>query len=355
MSLLMWHRRLAAPDRATVVLAFCAFAVVAIAGVGMIATDMSIDAASAKPLGLLLLIQLGIALYCRFRRIERLQPVAEIASCFVVACFGLLPISYLAVRFNLPLMDDWLMALDRAIGFDWTALVRAVDEQPLLADFLSIAYSSFGFQLFFLPVFLALLRNDTRAHAMVVAYMLIVLGATVVSIWFPARGAFFAYGLDQSMLKNVDAHFGYAFLNEFHAARTDAHFGMSLDRVEGLLTFPSVHVAVAVLCIWAGWGSRLLAGPFLVLNGGMILSALTNGGHYLADVIAGAVLAVAAIGVTVHVYPATSWRRSRHAERLLWAEVRAFVGGGSGPAEGEGILRSRNSQLTASSPAAASD
>jgi membrane-associated phospholipid phosphatase len=337
MSLLMWHRRLGAPDRATVVLTLCAVAVVALAGLGMAATNVSIDAASAKPLGLLLLVQLGVALYCRFRRIDRLQPVAEIVLCFVIACFGLLPISYLAVRFNTPLVDDWLMAMDKAMGFDWVALVKTVDEWPPLASFLRIAYSSFGFQLFFLPVFLALFRNDTRAHAMILAYMLIVVGASIIGIWFPARGAFFAYGLDQTMLNNVDAHFGYAFLDEFHAARTDTYFSMSLDRVEGLLTFPSVHVAVAVLCIWASWGSRLLAGPFLILNAGMTLSALTNGGHYLADVIAGAALAAAAIGAGAYIFPATSWRRSRLAERLLWAEVKAHMCGRARSA-GEGAL-----------------
>ncbi|WJH40368.1 phosphatase PAP2 family protein [Aliirhizobium terrae] len=69
----------------------------------------------------------------------------------------------------------------------------------------------------------------------------------------------------------------------------------SLDRAAGIVTFPSVHAAVAVLCIWATWNSRWLRYPFLFLNLAMIVSVVTHGSHYFVDAPAGIVLCLVCI------------------------------------------------------------
>jgi membrane-associated phospholipid phosphatase len=71
---------------------------------------------------------------------------------------------------------------------------------------------------------------------------------------------------------------------------------MNLQRLDGLITFPSFHTAVAVLMVHAARGTSCfwLA---IVVNALMILSTFTEGGHYLVDVVAGAAIALLAIGV----------------------------------------------------------
>ncbi len=65
----------------------------------------------------------------------------------------------------------------------------------------------------------------------------------------------------------------------------------------GILTFPSVHAAVAMLCAWAMWPIRPLRYPFLLLNILMTVSAVSHAGHYLADIIAGIGIAAATIAI----------------------------------------------------------
>lgn len=71
---------------------------------------------------------------------------------------------------------------------------------------------------------------------------------------------------------------------------------LRLDDLYGLITFPSFHVAAAVLIAYAARGTPL-AFLALVLNLVMAVSALSEGGHYLVDVLAGAAVAGLAIGV----------------------------------------------------------
>lgn len=101
---------------------------------------------------------------------------------------------------------------------------------------------------------------------------------------------------DASSLQNIDPTYGYFFLEQFHAVRNDPGFIWRLEDSAGILTFPSAHAAVAALCAWALWPIRILRYPALALNLAMGFSAIPGANHYVVDVIAGVVVALAAIG-----------------------------------------------------------
>jgi membrane-associated phospholipid phosphatase len=65
--------------------------------------------------------------------------------------------------------------------------------------------------------------------------------------------------------------------------------------MEGLITFPSFHTTLAVLFVAALRKHRLALVIGGVVNGSMLLSIPSEGGHYLVDVFAGALVAVLAI------------------------------------------------------------
>jgi membrane-associated phospholipid phosphatase len=70
---------------------------------------------------------------------------------------------------------------------------------------------------------------------------------------------------------------------------------LDLFHLNGVLTFPSFHAASAILYAWGAWPIRWLR-PFSLLgNGAMLLSTPIGGGHFLVDVLAGIVVATAAI------------------------------------------------------------
>jgi membrane-associated phospholipid phosphatase len=70
---------------------------------------------------------------------------------------------------------------------------------------------------------------------------------------------------------------------------------LTLDQLPGLTTFPSFHTAMGIICTWCSRGSIGLFPLMLIINGLMIASTPILGSHYLADVIGGALLAIAAI------------------------------------------------------------
>ena len=68
---------------------------------------------------------------------------------------------------------------------------------------------------------------------------------------------------------------------------------------QGLISFPSYHTTVAILLTAALVRERFLFPLACVLNGVMVISTLSMGGHYLVNVLAGIVIAVAALWLTL--------------------------------------------------------
>lgn len=235
----------------------------------------------------------ALALYLHWRGMIMLRGLMDVLGCAVLISYAGLVWSYTAISFALPLADERLLALDRSLGFDWLAFARMIDGMPWLAAALFAAYQSFMFQLLLLPLLLVALGHAPRGYMLVAGFGLLCMSASVISIWFPALGAHVALDVDPLSLKNLNPHFGYAFLEQFHAARDSAEFRLSADRAAGILTFPSVHAGAAFLCAWAASAIRRLKWPMVMLNIAMAVSAISHGSHYLVDIVAGIGLAAA--------------------------------------------------------------
>jgi hypothetical protein len=284
--------------RATLLMLISAAYVTTFAGATFV--DMGIDYGPLLPTLVLLLVSfLLLSAYARWRGMARLQPVAETLFGSVAIAVPILIATYLAMKPNMPLADDALMEMDKCLPITWRAFIAFIDEHPLLASALSLGYRSFAAQLLVLPMLFCLLRHEIRAYQFVIAYALIGFTAAVISMWYPALGTYSVYPIDPASLKNIDAHFGYFFLAEFHAVRSDPNFVFSLERAAGIVTFPSVHAAVAFLCIWATWANKWLRYPFLVLNILMAVSAVSNANHYFVDVLAALPLTIACVSITI--------------------------------------------------------
>src|SRR5208283_1718480 len=104
--------------------------------------------------------------------------------------------------------------------------------------------------------------------------------------FFPAQSAWVYYNIEPGKIP--------PFLIDLNALRSGSLPVVNLQRLDGLITFPSFHTAVAVLLIYAARGTPALV-LATVINALMILSTFTEGGHYLVDVVAGAAVALLAI------------------------------------------------------------
>ncbi|RWB51817.1 phosphatase PAP2 family protein [Mesorhizobium sp.] len=229
--------------------------------------------------------------------------------------------AYLAVRLDRPWADNQLKAMDQALGIDWPALLRYVDNRPYLAQPLNVAYGSFKKQLIWLPIILAALGHLLRSYQMIVMYAVICFAACVISIWFPALGTYAVFDIDPDDIRNIDSTWGYIFLDELKGVKSNPDFVFNLAKAEGIMTFPSVHAASAVLCAWAAWGVRWLRYPFLILNIVMAISAAIVSNHYIVDVIAGIGVAGFGIAAVLLFFPSReanlSVRKGKRPDRII--------------------------------------
>lgn len=260
-------------------------------------SKISLDYESLRPVATSLCVLMVTAWICARRGFHRWSLVMETLSVGVALSVLGLASSYLATSLSLPLADQFLVSSDQKLGFDGAAFIRWVDSHEWLAWFLMQAYASFAFQLVLLPLILILAGQPGRGVGLVLSYAIVCYTASFISIWFPAVAANVTYGIDGTTLQSINAQFGFAFLDQFHAVRNQAEFLLSLDKAQGILTFPSVHTATAVICAVSMLTVPWLRYPILLLNVGMATSTLSHGGHYLVDVLAGAILAVLSIWV----------------------------------------------------------
>jgi membrane-associated phospholipid phosphatase len=219
-------------------------------------------------------------------------------AALLLACLTLVvaPFTYAGAGFDLPLIDDRLAAADRALGFDWTAFRDWVSAQPRLHDALSVAYFTPFNQCVVLMALAALWQPGRRASELIWAYLIALLICSAFSILVPAL----------SMGGEVASY--QALLIAFRHGTPPV---LAWDRLEGIVSFPSFHAALAVIFVWAArhrvW-ALLLAVP---LNTLMLLATPPIGGHYLVDSLGGILVALIAIALTLRLQPASSSSDSR--------------------------------------------
>lgn len=272
------------------------FAAAALAFVAALAAVTGLHVAYGEWISLLgptALCGVVLAIYARKVRFDQAVDAAECIIALTFLAPTAVLASYLAIFANLPLTDDLLSRWDAALAFDWLGLIHRIDRSPVLVRTLTVAYSAFSPQLFCLPVLLSLAGYGLRAKRTLLSFGLICLASSAIATFFPAIGTFGLY--QPTDLVSIDPANANSFLTQFEAVRSDPAFVLKPITAEGILTFPSVHAAVALLAIWAAWPLASLRPFVLALNVLMLLSTFTNANHYLSDVAAGLAVAAACI------------------------------------------------------------
>ena len=256
--------------------------------VGLRLTSMHLEAGGVLKLGVALLVLFAVDLiYTRWRPRERLADLAQTAAQLMAFFAAIGTASYLVTATAAPLIDDALAAADAAIGFDWLRWFTWAHEQPIAAFMLKLAYMSATPQLALIPIYLAL-SGQAERNSRLIWELMLSLGVIVpLSAAFPAVSAWVHYAVTD-LIPAVH-------MPDFIALRSGTMREISLSRMEGLITFPSFHTTLAVLFVAALRKHRLALVIGGLVNGLMLLSIPSEGGHYLVDVIAGALVAVVAI------------------------------------------------------------
>lgn len=189
------------------------------------------------------------------------------------------PAQYAAVAAGAPFRDSWLAAADRGLGIDLPALVAWTHAHPIVAAGLTLAYHSFAPQLIFTVLVLGLLRERERLWEFAFHFYFCLMVAIAVFAIVPAACAPAHLGF----VPTIDMTRAIAQIQGFHDGSLSL---VAMDDLDGLISFPSFHVAGALIFTWAFRYRLRIFVPVLLLNVATIASTFMSGEHYVVDVLA---------------------------------------------------------------------
>jgi membrane-associated phospholipid phosphatase len=188
---------------------------------------------------------------------------------------------YLATS-PLPLHDDFLNGIDRALGFDWVAMCNWAAPHTTLSAALTFAYFNLSNETC-LVLLVIVLFYPRRARRFTTALILSSV-VTIPFLWiFPVIGPFNALsGLPDYCIS--DAVVG---TRQYMMMRTHGFDVIDIETLSGIVAFPSYHATAALLLTYLLRGIPIVFPAAVCFNALMIAATPLIGGHFLIDVLAG--------------------------------------------------------------------
>ncbi|MCC6778238.1 MAG: phosphatase PAP2 family protein [Hyphomicrobiales bacterium] len=201
------------------------------------------------------------------------------------------PLSYIAASASLPLQDHAFGAIDRTLGFDWPGMLSWLNSSPTLYAVLRVIYQTLTLQMTTVVLCLAFAGELVRLRVYTLAFLIAALVCIAISAVLPGAGAWPHYGLTANASPNILPVVSTSW-PVFDGLRDGSVRMLTAVGSEGIITFPSLHAALAIIVVMALWPIVLLRWLAIVLNGVMLVATPIDGSHYLIDVIAGVALAL---------------------------------------------------------------
>lgn len=221
--------------------------------------------------------------------------------------FGVL--SYLCTAHAAPLADAAFQKMDAALGFNWLAGFQTLHAHPFALSALRLCYDSLIYQGLYFGLLLALLDKKPALKEMFWLVFVAGLFTSTGAFLWPALGPFHQFGLDR--------YGDYIPVIEHLRSGRDLNF--PLHDMTGVVSFPSFHTTMALAYIYGFRRTGAIGILVAVLNIGMMIAIPFFGGHYLTDMIAGAGVMLASLGI-VKAYP-TALRVLRKAQPSVEQEA----------------------------------
>ncbi|MEO9131402.1 MAG: phosphatase PAP2 family protein [Sphingomonas sp.] len=265
--------------------------------------NLRIDPLAAIPLSIAAIAALLVGTAYVYRRpANRAQRIARDTSEY----FGLFTlIALIGATATYPLsagsrgfVDPALQQIDALLRFNWIAWYDVVAAHRSLQLLGTIAYQSIYVSPAILLGYFAWTGHRASARGFIATFWVAAVLSLALFPFLPAEGplAFLWRGPIPYMPES--ALYQMSLIPEL---RRHGISHVDLGALRGLVSAPSFHTASAILYVAAAWPFRRLRWPLLVLNVAMLLSTPVEGTHYLTDMIAGALVALVALGIVAEV------------------------------------------------------
>jgi membrane-associated phospholipid phosphatase len=243
---------------------------------------------SVGPLACLVsMLVVAEVIYTRFRPDVRIGAACGILAVFSTASLLAAIISHTSLRLGFPYIDNALSNADMVLGIYAPAIVLLFAEHPDFANFLAFVYSTSLPVCIACGLVLAASGRISRAQELAFAFTFCILFASTVSIFFPALGSTVYHGIEG--LPGLPSTAGNFHMATVAYYRDDPMATFDLGKIQGIVTFPSFHMVMAIMVPYAIRGTGIatwFAGAWAVL---VTISAVVIGGHYIVDLLAGVI------------------------------------------------------------------
>lgn len=274
-----------------------------VAGLLVAATGIRVDTSGLARFAGIAALQLIAAIL--FARKTRFSRHADLLGTMVLVWMsgmicGLVSLS--GLRLHLPLVDRQLFALDHLLGIDTVGIIRWLSHLPhWLMLVMEGAYHSTIPMVLAGLIGLSLLRDRIEAWRAAFCFVGSVLSVCVLSIATPAKGAGVWLGEADFRRLPYDAiRYFWSTFDLFYSGKDPA---LSIGAVDGVVSFPSFHMAMCLIVL-AMWRTRPAVLAVVTLWAiPMLAATLAIGGHYVVDLIAGALVWSAWFAASLKIAP----------------------------------------------------
>ena len=233
------------------------------------------------------------AFYLRRRHFTRMALIIEAFALPAIAGgLAVIATTFLAAE-SFPFVDEALNAADRALGFDFPALLQIYRDNPDLTVASQRIYITFSVQSIAVPLLLAICGHAEKLWIYLTAWYLALFAAVAIFPFAPAAGPYVLHGVQEDVFGALQRFYPWKTGPAIEALRNGTMRDIG-EAARGLVSIPSFHAIAGVLFIAATWQFKWLKWPMLALNILMIGSVIITGSHYLIDAIAGVIAALAA-------------------------------------------------------------
>lgn len=221
-----------------------------------------------------LLVVAGIA---TARILPRISLILKSIGYVSLSCAAILFATSAVFTTPFPLQDAVFFHFDALLGFKQGAFMGFVHSHHVLDDYLQFCYFLLVQVALLVPIVLALL-NDARAmyRFLLVLMVATFIGFAVYYFWpttapvSQMHSPYFTSLQHQDVLQFIALHSHHKLM----------HYG------SGIIGFPSFHVIWALLVVYGFWKYKILRSIALVFALSVMVSTLSTGWHYVADVLA---------------------------------------------------------------------
>ena len=218
---------------------------------------------------------------------QRVTEAVAASALFLLLIQIMSPMQYGALALGRPFVDAWLDGADRWLGIDVAQITAWTAQYPSLVSVLNVAYASLAPQLLVPLIVLPVARNSAALWEYVWHLHVSLIGALICLALWPTVYVFTYRGFEPLVSPAIIEEC----MTQLWALRNGSFHTVTLQDMQGLISFPSFHTAAAMAVTWSlRHQPRWVWMPIALLNVGLVSATVLLGLHYVTDLIGTAAL-----------------------------------------------------------------